>query len=151
MKWFIYALSDPRDGRVRYIGKTTDPDTRYVGGHKHGGNGIGKQRVAWIKELNAMGLFPIMKIIETCTDRDADSREFYWMLYYARETGDLTNVHISPSGRYSVKVTASHRQGLQDFSEQYGISYTAALWLCIEYALDTNFDDILRRILENAK
>lgn len=52
----VYALVDPRDNRVRYIGATTQPLKTRLYGHL---KGPASRRVkAWVKELGAVGLTP---------------------------------------------------------------------------------------------
>ena len=150
MKWFIYALSDPRDGEVRYVGKTRDPEARYNTGHRKGGNQLGKQRVAWIDELSRQGLLPDMKIVDQCEEDVCDEREFYWMLYFAFKCGNLTNAKMTPGGRYSAKLTKEHRNKIKRISERHGLRSTAVLWLCLEYVLETDFNEVLTKVLDSA-
>ncbi len=45
-KWFIYSLSDPKSGMIRYIGATTDPTRRY---NEHL-NGVNHQHLTLMKK-----------------------------------------------------------------------------------------------------
>jgi hypothetical protein len=56
-RWIVYALVDPRDGFIRYIGRTHASSTR-LKCHLRGQVREGKQRRAWIAELHARGLQP---------------------------------------------------------------------------------------------
>lgn len=59
---FIYSLSDPMSGKIRYIGKSDDPYSRWVRhcfcdrSRNHKSN--------WIRGLKAVGLLPILEILE---------------------------------------------------------------------------------------
>jgi hypothetical protein len=64
----IYALIDPRDDTIRYVGKSEDVRYRYYQRlHSLGG---GEQEMLWIKELKKLGLSPILQILETINAGD---------------------------------------------------------------------------------
>jgi hypothetical protein len=87
---FIYALVDPRNNEVRYIGKSDNPVKRFKDGHL-----CDKEthpKVSWIKSLRKLGLLPVLQIIEEVSFSDWQERERYWIAYY-RERGErLTNL-----------------------------------------------------------
>lgn len=88
---YIYALCDPRDDRVRYIGKTDNPDRRYKA---HLIEKSRTYRTNWIKSLAALGLKPKLKIIEIVSFQSTtewEARERYWIAYYRNIYSDLTN------------------------------------------------------------
>jgi hypothetical protein len=70
----VYALVDPRDETIRYIGKTMCPGTR-MRGHMWG---RGRVR-AWCDEVRAAGMKPQLCIIEMCWSGDALSLEAEWI------------------------------------------------------------------------
>lgn len=81
----IYSLSDPRDGVVRYVGQTRAPlwsrlsehiQTAKRGKPKH------SPKAAWIRELRALGLKPVIVELEAC-ERDWREAERDWMSLYA--------------------------------------------------------------------
>lgn len=87
---YIYTLSDPRDGEVRYVGATVNPAKRYFRSSRprlYFGRRLGK----WFGELNAAGLSPIMTIIETCPTVSRGYREVYWIAYYVERGAKLLN------------------------------------------------------------
>lgn len=62
----IYALTDPRDGAVRYIGKAVDAAKRYA---QHIGRSRGPRPFPvhrWICKLASIGLRPVLEIVERC-------------------------------------------------------------------------------------
>lgn len=78
MKVFIYILSDPATGEVRYVGKTTDPKWRFYGHiHGHGRSNQGKKE--WISGLLAKGLKPVMEVIDESNEKDWREAERYWI------------------------------------------------------------------------
>lgn len=88
---YIYALCDPRDNRVRYVGKTDNPDRRYKA---HLIEKSRTHRTNWIKSLIALGLKPTLKIIEIVSFQSPtewEAREKYWIAYYRNIYSDLTN------------------------------------------------------------
>ena len=86
----IYALRDPRDNRVRYIGKTINKNARMS---VHRTAPPGQHRFGlWLKELRGVGLCPVMEVVETVpTGHDWCTREMYWIAYWRSQEPDLTN------------------------------------------------------------
>jgi hypothetical protein len=86
----VYALKDPRDLSVRYIGITKqNPQSRlmhhiYENGRCH--------RCCWIKSLKVLGLQPIIETQEDgIKDEDRDIYEKIWILAWRIVGADLTN------------------------------------------------------------
>lgn len=63
----IYALIDPRSNLVRYIGKTSNRKKRF-GFHVRNYDVTPKGK--WIQELKALGLQPVLRVIETINSND---------------------------------------------------------------------------------
>lgn len=82
MDWWIYALVDPRDGGIRYVGYSSDVTYRYK---KHTTN-LGRKDAApvliWVRELKTLGLMPGLSILEHSTGDDSEQREAYWISQY---------------------------------------------------------------------
>lgn len=90
----IYALTDPRDNGVRYIGITVNPDERLK---QHIWGDINLPKRDWIRELNQSGLAPIMCSIETAeTEGEALEREAYWIQQYLSKGVRLVNILMTP-------------------------------------------------------
>lgn len=66
---FIYALVDPRDNRIRYIGKSVNVIKRYKQHLRSEYKDGSPKKTKWIKELLAQGLSPCLGSIEK-TDLD---------------------------------------------------------------------------------
>jgi hypothetical protein len=88
---YIYSLVDPRDKRVRYIGKTVNITKRYEN-HLHQMQGFNPHKENWIKKLTTINLKPELQIIEICNEKNWKDREKYWIAYYREKHNDLTNI-----------------------------------------------------------
>jgi hypothetical protein len=64
--WHIYSLTDPRDGRVRYVGKTNDVKRRL---YDHISEALHRKkrnhRLNWISSLVESGQLPQLSILES--------------------------------------------------------------------------------------
>jgi predicted GIY-YIG superfamily endonuclease len=80
----VYTLTDPRTDIVRYVGISENAQKRYKQHlNTHASNGPKNE---WIKELQALGLQPILTIIEETPDRHtAMEREKEWVNHYAQK------------------------------------------------------------------
>jgi len=76
----IYALADPRDGDVRYIGKAVYPDKRL---RQHLSPSqldyYRSQKNSWIKSLLTAGVKPTMHVLELVDHQDANAAECRWI------------------------------------------------------------------------
>ena len=97
-QYHIYALADPRDNLVRYVGITTDTKYRY---RQHSRGGYNRSIWRWARELEHVGMSPVMHIVETI-NREAETsddtfkqivseREAYWIGEYLRLGASLFN------------------------------------------------------------
>jgi excisionase family DNA binding protein len=91
----IYALIDPSDGSVRYVGLSRDAQLR-LREHLNGGGGNRQER-RWIHSLLKSGLSPILQILETIEASNdaltiACERELYWIHEMDRLGHPLLNV-----------------------------------------------------------
>lgn len=87
----VYALVDPRDSQVRYVGVTVTAvearSRRHILEAHHKDTDGNWKRVSvhnlWLRELGALGLSPTVLVLEITTDR---KRECYWITHH-RELG----------------------------------------------------------------
>ncbi len=88
---FIYALIDPRDFQVRYIGKTKDIKGR-LRAHIFPHNDVKDKNIKmiWTEELKSLGLKPIMTVLTSCSEEESVDYEY---MYYKLFKGscDLLN------------------------------------------------------------
>jgi len=73
---FIYTLSDPRDGQIRYVGKSVDIKQRMF---DHLREKKRTKKNHWIIGLQSEGLKPIMEVIEESNDSDWQEAERFWI------------------------------------------------------------------------
>lgn len=80
----IYALYDPLDGTVRYIGRTTDPKAR-LSQHARATEWAPpstytlKKKLEWLRSLKEKGIKPHMVILETVSAQEATELERVWI------------------------------------------------------------------------
>lgn len=89
----IYTLSDHRDGRVRYVGCTSQAPKVRLAGHLYGAkSGRERSRRAdWLRRLLQDGVTPTMTIVESVDDGQWETAERRWIAEYRRNGADLTN------------------------------------------------------------
>lgn len=107
---YIYSLRDPRDNALRYIGKTTNPKRRW---HAHCKDFRTGHKDRWLKQLNSIGLKPIMEIVETIensNDLDWQDRERWWIKSSMEAGHPLTN--LDSGGNSGMEKSAETRAKL---------------------------------------
>jgi len=89
----IYVLRDPRDGRVRYVGKTTKEVQVRLKGHIEKSRDLSNRwHVAnWIRSLDSFGLKPEIEKIREVADEYLDDAERFCIKEFKRLGCDLTN------------------------------------------------------------
>ena len=102
----IYALIDPRDYTVRYIGCAIDIDER-LGGHLRDRSDTPKCR--WLSDLRRDGLLPDVAVLETgCSFSGAFNSESFWIQKMLRAGAPLTNVvSAAERGKFSRKSSSA--------------------------------------------
>lgn len=94
VRYFVYALVDPRDGLPHYVGRTTNPALRMTAHISDLGRYANKRKKAWILELKALGLRPELEVLEeTYGAVDAHDGEAFWVAHGRRAGWPLTNGH----------------------------------------------------------
>jgi hypothetical protein len=101
---WIYALVDPRDISVRYVGRSRKPIARFLV-HRSNAASPGNRRLhEWTRELAANDLRPMLLLIEKCPMLDAASSEQKWIDHFRARgpvfnaTGDRTS--LKPMNRF---------------------------------------------------
>jgi group I intron endonuclease len=90
----IYALVDPRDNKIRYIGQTNNIKLRF---NNHMSDKSKTYKVNWIKQLKNLELKPIIKIIGEYPIETIDIWEVFWINHYKFIGCDLTNLESGGS------------------------------------------------------
>lgn len=113
MKHYIYTLSDPQTGLVRYVGKTTQPKRRLL---RHIFNAKQGQKIhvsCWIRGLILKDMSPIMEIIDESEDDWEELERFY--ISYLRFCGtDLTNLTDGGEGTVGHKHTEESKRKISE-------------------------------------
>jgi hypothetical protein len=90
--WTIYALIDPRNNLIRYVGRTVRMKVRL---QQHLEEvAVNPEKTRWLRELKKQGLTPNMEILETleCKGNEAEERERYWIQSLLSKGAPLTNI-----------------------------------------------------------
>lgn len=93
----IYALIDPRDHGVRYVGMTCTKLQRRLKGHLTQSSLRGPSaRSAWLRELDGLGLVPLIVELESPLGGHRE-RERHWIRHAIALGFHLVNtVHVRP-------------------------------------------------------
>ena len=79
---YIYALTDPETGEVRYVGKADNVGERL---RKHllpSALAIKCRRTSWLKGLLNAGKAPVLAVIEAVPHEQWKERECFWISFY---------------------------------------------------------------------
>lgn len=88
----IYGLADPRDGIIRYIGKSKNLRRR-MARHMSAMNLEKKHHAAaWLRSIVVAGLSPSVIVVESLNDADDwAAREIFWIAHFRSLGHDMTN------------------------------------------------------------
>lgn len=88
---YIYALKDPRDGSVRYVGRTCNPKERERC-HTKGVSQPKTRMELWVCEMVKLGVEPLFCILETTSHtRLGNEAERRWARHYQAQGCHLLN------------------------------------------------------------
>ena len=102
MTIYIYGLYDPRNGLLRYVGKTNNIRIRHSAHTRENGECY---KHNWVKSLISVGLRPEIKVLETIVnsdDKDWQERERWWIKSSLDSGAPLTNLHSGGRGGFSM-------------------------------------------------
>jgi hypothetical protein len=91
---FIYALCDPRDWSIRYVGYTQQRLNNRL--HGHLADKCINPKTTWIKELKELGLKPGVILLEKVSYQERDRAELEWIHHFITEAAPLTNGKHTP-------------------------------------------------------
>lgn len=108
----IYALMDPRNDAIRYVGRTTQGLRARLSGHLSGGPFNGRARFDWIRGLAALGLCPKIVPLDVIAGSESDwvEAEKRWISKLRAEGVDLLNVE-TPSSSAQARILAARIPG----------------------------------------
>jgi len=116
---YIYALTDPRSGHIRYVGKANDPQKR-LRGHVASASGGGDRprSSAWIKSLVNKNLYPKLLILEVVSKALWQSAERFWIALFKQRGEPLTNIAIGGRGPIGRIMPMEEREQRKDSAKK---------------------------------
>lgn len=128
----IYALIDPRDDKIRYIGKTTQPVLTRLAGHL--ANPTNPAMRAWIAALSLQGFIPRTEVVATASLAALDAEEQRQIRRHARQGHRLFNSpyykeHLADLNRPATPTPqAAPRRPVEEKLEQEKLEERMARW-----------------------
>jgi hypothetical protein len=101
---YVYSLSDPRDSKVYYVGSTQRLYARFKA-HRNRrltNKSRSPELHAWITEVQANGLLPLLEVVERVEPDRAVERERYWIAYFAAYGEPLVNIVFNCSNEVMI-------------------------------------------------
>lgn len=101
----IYALRDPRNQDIRYVGKTVKSLKARLQIHVASSGYYARRHVChWIKELQSLSLYPSIELLEEVDPgKDWAARERYWIAKLRNDGCRLTNLTEGGDGCHGIK------------------------------------------------
>jgi predicted GIY-YIG superfamily endonuclease len=99
-QYHIYALVDPRDNLVRYIGITTDTKHRY---RQHSRRAYNRSIWRWARELEHLGTPPVMRFVETINREAGTSDNTFRQIVSEREAHWIDELSSTCYNKHSNK------------------------------------------------
>lgn len=90
---YIYVLKDPISLKIRYVGKTSNPNNRiyrHMSDYSLAESWTKKNK--WLLHLKKLNLVPIMEIIDEANDNDVNDLEKKWIKHFKENGIKLTNM-----------------------------------------------------------
>ena len=84
---FIYGLVDPRNNKVRYVGKTNNLHSRLLDHIRYAKEGRKSHKCSWIRQVLKDEKNPIIRILEIATEDNWNTLEQKWIINF----DNLTN------------------------------------------------------------
>lgn len=115
-KVYIYTLTDPKDGSVKYIGKTFRLGRR-LRDHLYEAKKSNTPKNAWINKLLREGRKPILDIIDECYIKESNDLEIYWISQFKTWGFELKNYTNGGEGSYGVEPWNKGLKGVFNHSD----------------------------------
>ena len=88
--YVVYALIDPRETSVRYVGMTNDLTERYIAHLRC--TEVNEAKNKWIEQLRRVGLVPMCRTLQVCNgEREAREAERQWIAAFLELDEPLCN------------------------------------------------------------
>ena len=144
----VYALVDPRDDIIRYVGVSKTPEVRYKQHMSNSGEGDNSDKAAWIKELKTNGAKPRLSILEKGIPLEEKvEREEDWIRDLVESGVRLLNKRGNPEEKH-------YREDIQKYDEPMQRKTVFLYPWMIEFGEELGNGTLaegVRRALEQAK
>lgn len=94
---YIYALRDPSDGGIRYVGKTNDLAKRL---HNHRFSAYRNKNARLYDWIHSLASRPLVTVLSVCDEKEWGAREIEWIAYLRSIGVELCNISIGGAGPY---------------------------------------------------
>lgn len=151
--YVVYALIDPRDNSIRYVGITTNVYKRFIEHIQCSSANYAKN--AWMHELRAANKMVIMETLEEVeTQMQAMKRETYWIQHFQMLKEPIANINQTYSARASKRtnLVTGHRISVDIASANAVTTAPQAVYSSLikeERSKEYLFSDIEKPILIN--
>lgn len=110
----IYALIDPRDNQIRYIGITKKNLKSRLNNHYYKDARDNLAKRTWLNELTDLGMKALIEEIETVTEEQACFSEEFWIAHYRSIGVNLLNMTNGGYGVPGLKFTQAVRNRMSN-------------------------------------
>lgn len=110
---FIYALREPSDGSIFYVGKAKNPATRYRCHFKSARLDTNRFLCERVRRMKESGGRPILTILEVCDEQSWRIREREWIAFFRSIGVSLDNIAAGGDGS-----TVGHRGPFKDTDQR---------------------------------
>lgn len=104
-RFIIYGVCDPRDGSIRYVGRTSGPLKKRLGKHYYKATD-GTHRGNWFVSIHAAGTKPDAFVLEEVDAVDVNEAESFWIAYFRSVGADLVNSTSGGDGSVLANATS---------------------------------------------
>ena len=120
-KHYIYALIDPRDNKLKYVGYSVNPKRRL---REHTNlikiNRRRNKAHNWCLHLYNNKMKPVMKILEICGSIEHGAkREDYWIRFFRKKGCDLKNTSDGGKGIKGMLMSKDDRKRISESVKKY--------------------------------
>jgi hypothetical protein len=107
----VYGLIDPRNGELRYVGKTARRPSRRLAEHAWASSLGDTHRCRWVRQVLSAGCKPEMVTIETHESANSlNDAEVFYISYFRYLGCDLTNATDGGEGSLGHKMSGETRK-----------------------------------------
>jgi len=151
---FLYVLVDPRDGRVRYLGKSDNPFDRLK---EHLRDRKPSHKVNWIRQLRAEKLIPFVELLDEVPEADWGFWEREYLRVFRAVGVPLTNQTPGGEGNSSPRSEETRKKMSESAKKKFfSPSHRAAISKANSGEGNAHFgkalpDEVKRKISESRK